>query len=80
MPVDYTHLDALLLKAIQRRQCTFGDLRNLLEAEFDKASPKDRHGDTTGWRVMDRRLQALRKKNQIRFEQAGWVPVAQGAL
>lgn len=80
MPVDYTPLDALLLEAIQRCQCTFGELRTRFETEFDKVSPTDRLGAATGWRLMDRRLQALRKKNQIRFEQAGWVPVAQGAL
>jgi len=80
MQVDYTHLDALLLEAIRRSQCTFADLRSQLEAEFDKLSPRDRHGDPTGWRVLDRRLQALRKKDLIRYERAGWVPKAQGAL
>lgn len=79
MPVDYTHLDALLLESIQRCKCTFGELSSRFETEFDQVAPKGRHGEATGWRLIDRRLQALRKKGLIRFEKAGWVSVAQVA-
>lgn len=77
MPVDFTHLDKMLLEAIELKHCTFTELRSRFESEFDKLSAKDRLGAETGWRLIDRRLQALRKQGKIRAEKRGWVRVSQ---
>ncbi|WP_080420769.1 hypothetical protein [Burkholderia ubonensis] len=44
-------------------------------AQIEKAEA--RHGKSTapGWRIIDRRLQALRKAGKIRSTSKGWVPV-----
>lgn len=76
MSIDYTHLDALLLEAIERKPSRFEALRLQFEAEFDKHAPRDRYGKPNGWRAIDRRLQALRKAGRIKSDpKLGWVAI-----
>lgn len=77
--MDYTHLDALLLEAIEREtHCSFNSLRKQFEPEFNKHVKPDRFGEPNGWRAIDRRLQAMRRAGLIRAERLGWVVVSKG--
>lgn len=43
----------------------------------DAIAPRDRFGGANGWRLIDRRLQALRKKGDLTYSsKAGWSVVA----
>lgn len=76
MSTNYTHLDALLLEAIERKPRHFNSLQMEFSEEFDKHSKPNRWGDKIGWRVIDRRLQALRKAGHIKADRKlGWVAV-----
>lgn len=76
MSIDYTHLDALLLEAIECKPRSFNSLRNEFSKEFNKHSQPNRYGDQTGWRAIDRRLQALRKRGLIKADRnLGWVAI-----
>ncbi|MBR8234658.1 hypothetical protein K6W26_22870 [Burkholderia sp. AU42008] len=74
----YQNLDALILAAIDETPKKFvfinaGPVR--VESERiaqDEATPRTR-GEVVGWRVIDRRLQALRKAGKIRSTSTGWV-------
>ncbi|MDQ0035049.1 hypothetical protein J2W30_002814 [Variovorax boronicumulans] len=73
MSIDCTHLDALLLESIERIPKTFAELRAEFESEFNKHAKPNRYGDENGWRLIDRRLQALRKAGHIKFNsKLGW--------
>lgn len=79
MSIDYTHLDALLLEAIERKPKTFTALRAEFEKEFDKHVPPDRMGAPNGWRAIDRRLQVLRTAGRIKADpKLGWTAVKKG--
>ena len=75
MAKDYTTLDALILRRCAAGPVTFNVLRfndEIEEAAYDVATP-DRFGDRDGWRVVDRRLQALRKAGLLTYSRAdGW--------
>lgn len=65
--MDYTEFDKALLEAIRGGVCTFGGLSNRLRglaAPFASAPDE-------GWRVVDRRLQALRKKGAVTVARRG---------
>lgn len=52
---------------------TFTQLEYSLRDMANEISKPDRWGQKTGWRVIDRRLQALRKKGLIKFDRkTGW--------
>lgn len=73
----FTDFDVLLIGQIRDGNSTFAKLQNatLLAAAAPFAAD-NRRGDDTRWRVIDRRLQALRKQGHIRFEGGAWVIAA----
>lgn len=70
----FTDLDVMIITRIARAPCTFTELQepeiSLAAASFVVA---DRYG-TLGptWRVLDRRLQALRKEGHIVYSKGRW--------
>lgn len=73
---DFTHLDELLFESIERMPKAFAALRAEFESEFNKHGKPNRRGDETGWRLIDRRLQALRKTGRIKADpKFGWVAI-----
>lgn len=77
---DYTEFDAALIEAIRqatpRERCVefscFAYNQPLRDMATALARP-DRYGDRAGWRVTDRRLQALRKAGKLAFDRkTGW--------
>lgn len=81
---DYTKLDATLLALIGARagiafQLISGD--SLVEFEAASIAAEENKGkrgwnEIPGWRIVDRRLQGLRKAGKIRYQRKaeGWVP------
>lgn len=70
--LKFAQLDALIVMSIEHGNAEFhricgGAVR--VEAE--------QHSRTDAWRVVDRRLQALRKKGVIRFDKKAWSVVQQ---
>lgn len=77
MTIDYTHLDELLFESIERAPRSFAVLRADFETEFNRHAKPNRYGDENGWRLIDRRLQALRKAGRIKFDpKRGWTAIA----
>ncbi|WP_186260303.1 hypothetical protein [Burkholderia gladioli] len=78
----YTKLDALILAEIGIDPVAFHVLqhRPKIEAEtiaIADASPRNVWGDkVTAFRILDRRLQALRKAGKIRASTKGWTLAA----
>lgn len=79
MAHDYTALDAAILYAIKNGAPA---LFSLLDFKVRVHSAPLAHTDKQGqaWRVVDRRLQALRKAGRIRYQRKpeGWVLVTDG--
>lgn len=74
MKTDYTRFDEQLLSLIQSGV----DKMSMLETRSvlrDLAKPHQDGGRTPAFRVIDRRLQALRKAGKIRFNGKGWESV-----
>lgn len=70
----YEKLDCMLLAGVKSGLTTFAQLqRSDILAEADAIATPNRYGDGEGWRVIDRRLQALRKAGKIRFTSKCWV-------
>jgi hypothetical protein len=73
--VSYDQLDALILKRCAASPVTFSVLLvndEIEEAAYDVAKP-DRFGHREPDRVVDRRLQALRKRGLLAYSRAdGW--------
>lgn len=73
---DYTAFDAELLSQINAGNsrtgllCDQKRLMNLAKPFCTNDSPE--------WRIVDRRLQALRKKGKIRFDGAKWEAIDNG--
>lgn len=63
----YTEFDADILSSIEQGDSTFSRLASLLST---KAKPFALGQPT--WRVVDRRLQALRKAGKIRYAKGVW--------
>ena len=71
----YADLDALILDALNGRAITFSALSIIprIEEEANRVAKPTRVGFQHGWRVVDRRLQALRKSGKIKVSRArGW--------
>lgn len=64
----YDELDAAILKAIEAGRRQFYYINTAVE---DLAKPHSLRGDSS--RVVDRRLQALRKRGRIAYAQKEWV-------
>lgn len=78
MPERYAGLDAALLAAIRAGADTFGALlaHDTLLREATALASADRWGQKNGDRVIDRRLQALRKAGKLTFAERQWRVVA----
>ncbi|WP_336817244.1 hypothetical protein [Burkholderia gladioli] len=78
----YTKLDALILGEIGIEPVAFHVLQHRPEIEAETiaiadASPRNAWGDkVSAFRVLDRRLQALRKAGKIWSTTKGWVRAA----
>lgn len=52
---------------------SFGSLSVALSAHANTLVPANRHGEEQGWRLIDRRLQALRKAGRLAYSRkSGW--------
>ena len=73
---DYTRLDAAILAAIQTAQPAIFSAfaySGAVKRHSQELDHTEKNGES--WRVVDRRLQALRKAGQIRYQRKpeGWV-------
>ena len=71
-------LDALILATIDEMPKKFasintGEVRQESERLGRKECRPATFGEVVGWRIVDRRLQALRKAERIRSATRGWV-------
>lgn len=75
-------LDTLLVQRIARCPCTFTELQEpAIMAAAEPIALPDRYGVMAPtWRVLDRRLQALRKSGRIEFVKENWVVAGTGRL
>ena len=62
---DYTELDAAILACLAAGPKPFMILAEKVRVESEAVAAPDRFGKVHGWRVVDRRLQALRKAGKI---------------
>ncbi|WP_342705200.1 hypothetical protein OHZ10_29420 [Burkholderia arboris] len=74
----YQKLDALILAAIDETPKKFAEINTgAVRLESDRIgreeTPPTAFGDVVGWRIVDRRLQAVRKAGKIRSTSKGWV-------
>ena len=73
MKHDYTALDRAIIAYITAGKATFTGLTAAVAEHSDALARDDA---APGWRIVDRRLQALRKAGQIRYKRGvfgGWV-------
>lgn len=72
---DYTKLDEAIIGAIaacRHEAASFCDISPKCEPEAEKLSAVPGEA-AEWWRIIDRRLQALRKAGKIRHTTKGWV-------
>lgn len=75
---DYTALDAVILACLADGPRPFMILAEKVRPESEAAATPDCSGRVHGWRVVDRRLQALRKAGKIvPHRTQGWRLAAQ---
>ena len=79
---DYTKLDNAITGQLRKAQSpvVFGTLHDHVRPEAETLSSHPDESEA-GWRLVDRRLQALRKKGLIKYQrgsQGGWVLVQEG--
>jgi hypothetical protein len=70
----YATLDDELLAAIRGKSCSFKELQakpNIIGLA-DELAPKNSLGGEMGWRLIDRRLQVLRKSGKIESYAGYW--------
>jgi hypothetical protein len=74
MKADYTLFDNALLATIRAGKTQFSAIASGRTAEFaNTLAGKDRHGYPQGWRLIDRRLQAMRKAGKLAYDRkTGW--------
>lgn len=69
----FDQLDGLIVSRITRAPCTFTELQGKgLRDAADALVKADRHGFKEGSRLIDRRLQALRKAGRIVYSKGRW--------
>jgi hypothetical protein len=70
--LSYAEFDDAIIVALS--ECnTYSGLCGRLETWANEIAGKDRHGGPNGWRLIDRRLQALRKAGKVTFTRRnGW--------
>ncbi|KVO11739.1 hypothetical protein [Burkholderia ubonensis] len=74
----YEKLDALILAAIDGTPKKFaainvGAVRQESERIGREESRPTTFGEVIGWRIVDRRLQVLRKGGKIKYTSKGWI-------
>ncbi|AOJ10367.1 hypothetical protein [Burkholderia mayonis] len=77
----YEKLDALILSKIGVAPIKFasihsGDIEDESNRIVSEQGPHSLYGFTDPWRIVDRRLQSLRKAGKIRSTPKGWVRTA----
>jgi hypothetical protein len=72
MAHDYTNLDSAILARVAKGCVSFTALSGSVSKESDALAKND---PAPAWRIVDRRLQALRKAGRIRYQRKpeGWV-------
>lgn len=72
----YAMLDQQIIKAVRKKPLSFAMLqaREDIGGLADSLAPKNKYGDAMGWRLIDRRLQALRKSARIAHRNGYWGP------
>jgi hypothetical protein len=71
----FAYVDAAILDALNGRSVTFSALSVIphVAAEAERVAIPTRMGNKHGWRVVDRRLQALRKAGKVKVDRrTGW--------
>lgn len=69
----FTELDAAILDVLTDGPKTMGWISQRLRKQSEALAIPDSCGDRCGWRVVDRRLQALRKAGKIKTDRkTGW--------
>lgn len=69
----YAQLDAAIVQAIREGKTTFTPLTAAVDKQADALAKPDRYGQLDGWRVIDRRLQAMRRRGVLQFShKTGW--------
>lgn len=69
---DYTELDAAILHELSASRLTAATICARVVRISEPLATPDRWGDRAGWRVVDRRLQALRKSGAIETRNQRW--------
>lgn len=73
MRSKFDAFDVKLIAVIGQGKSLAHVIQGALGAEADALAGKDHWAQPTGWRLIDRRLQALRKRGRITFSsKAGW--------
>ena len=72
MAHDYTELDGAIIARVAEGRVTFTALSSAVSRHSEALAKTD---PAPGWRIVDRRLQALRKAGRIRYQRKpeGWV-------
>ena len=73
---QYDKLDAAIIKAILRGARSFNLIVNNRNASLEAHLIGEQTG-VDGWRIVDRRLQAMRKKGRIVYAKRAWSVVGQ---
>lgn len=72
-PGIYDDVDGAILAAVQSGKTTFSQILPAVKAKATPVAPKSRWAGDGEWRVVDRRLQALRKDGRLSYTRgAGW--------
>lgn len=74
MKPDYSLFDNALVATVRAGKTQFHQINAGRTLEFaNKLAGKDHRGDALGWRLIDRRLQALRKAGRLAYDRkTGW--------
>jgi hypothetical protein len=78
MKPDYSKFDAALLDLIANRVNTMTQLDSKSSGLRELAEPFARASNNPTFRIVDRRLQALRKRGDLRFNGRYWVRLVDG--
>jgi hypothetical protein len=75
---DYTELDAAIVAALKDGPAKFAQIFDRPTVASSLAPIAELEPSTEPWRVVDRRLQALRRFGTVKHTPKGWVAVSQG--
>lgn len=70
---NYADLDEQIVAYVMDGRNEFWKVYEPLRKQADALATPNRRGEREGWRVIDRRLQALRKAGKLAYDRkAGW--------